>query len=849
MSKSVLVVESPAKAKTINKYLGKDFTVLASYGHVRQLVPKDGSVDTDDFSLKYELVGRNSRHVNAIVDALKSADNLYLATDPDREGEAISWHLYEILKNRRLLKDKHVARVVFNEVTQSAIKDAIAHSRNISMNLVDAQQARTALDYLMGFNLSPLLWRKVRPGLSAGRVQSPALRMICQREKEIEDFVQQEYWSIKANAEEKNQPFEAKLTVYQNDKLKQFDINNEKLAKSAVDNLMQAAQGELLVSSVEKKERKRNPAPPFITSTLQQEASRKLGFGAQRTMRVAQSLYEGVSIEGDSVGLITYMRTDSVSLAAEAVTSIRGFISSNYGDDYLPKSPRVFKTKSKNAQEAHEAIRPTTMRYSPDKLKGKIEHDLWRLYDLIWKRAVASQMIHATLDTVTVDLACGQAGMFRANGSTIRHPGFIALYQEGKDDSIDSDDSKMLPPLSKGQKVKLLDIIPQQHFTEPPPRYTEATLVKALEEYDIGRPSTYASIIQTLLNREYVLAENKRLYPTSIGKIVNLFLTKHFTKYVDYDFTANLEDELDAVARGEKDRIPVLKEFWEPFHETVEEKKDVPREEVMQARELGADPQTGKPVSVRYGRFGPFVQMGTKDDEEKPTFASLTADMKFDEVTLEDALALFQLPLNLGEYEGKPIEVNEGRYGPYVKYDDKYISIGKGSNPFEVDYERAVELIVEKQKADAPIAYYEDLPVQKGVGRFGPFIKWNGIFINVNKKYDFDNLSQADVEALIEEKKQKDKDKIIHHWQAEGITVQKARWGRFHVIKGKTKIELPKDYDVASLTLEKTKALIAEETAKKKSKKTTAKTTTKKSVAKKATTAKTKAKSSPKKTK
>lgn len=834
MSKSVLVVESPAKAKTINKYLGKDFTVLATYGHVRQLVPKDGSVDTEDFSLKYELVGRNSRHVNAIADALKSADNLYLATDPDREGEAISWHLLEILKNKKLLKDKHIARVVFNEVTKQAIIDAITNSRQVSMDLVDAQQARTALDYLMGFNLSPLLWRKVRPGLSAGRVQSPALRMICQREQEIEDFVRQEYWTIKANAEEKNQPFEAKLYSLQNEKLKQFDINNESKAKTAVTTLKQAANSKLSVISVEKKARKRNPSPPFITSTLQQEASRKLGFGAQRTMRLAQSLYEGVSIRGDNVGLITYMRTDSVSLANEAVTAIRDFIASHYGEDYVPKTPKVYKTKSKNAQEAHEAIRPTSMQYSPEQIKGKIEHDLWRLYDLIWKRAVASQMMHATLDTVTVDLDCGGEGVFRATGSTILHPGFIALYQEDLDDSNKTDDSKMLPAFNVGQQVSLYDIIPQQHFTEPPPRYTEASLVKALEDHDIGRPSTYASIIQTLFNREYVLAESKRLYPTSIGKIVNLFLTKHFTKYVDYDFTANLEDELDAVARGEKERIPLLKDFWQAFYAMVEEKKDVPREEVMQARELGIDPETGKPVSVRYGRFGPFVQLGTKDDEEKPSFASLTSDMKFDEVTLADALALFQLPLNLGEYEGKSVEVNEGRYGPYIKYDEKFISIGKGANPFEVDYEQAVELIVAKQKADAPIAHYQDLPVQKGVGRFGPYIKWNGIFINVNKKYDFDNLSESDVVELIEEKQRKDKEKIIHHWQAEGITVQKARWGRFHVIKGKTKIELPKEFDAAGLTLEKTNALIEAEKEKKKTatKKTTKSKTTKTSTTK-----------------
>lgn len=836
MSKNVLVVESPAKAKTINRYLGKDYIVLASYGHVRDLVPKDGAVDTDnDFTMNYEMVKRNAKHMKAIADALTDADTLYLATDPDREGEAISWHILEVLKKRKKLGGKKVARVVFNEITQTAVTSAIDNARDISMDMVNAQQARRALDFLVGFNLSPLLWRKVQPGLSAGRVQSPALRLICQREEEIDAFVSKEYWTIESQLNAENKTFESKLISFNKKKLKQFDITDALQSNDVVSTLKTAANGEMSVLSVDKKERKRHPSPPFITSTLQQEAARKLGFSATHTMRLAQKLYEGVRVGSETVGLITYMRTDSVSLSNEAIGQFRYFIEAEYGKDFVPKTPKRYKNKSKNAQEAHEAIRPTGIKYPPKFLKGKMDNDLWRLYDLVWKRAIASQMVHATMDTVAIEFDCGGAGVFKSTGSTIKHAGFIILYTEGRDDSNtdDATDSNILPAFAVGDKVKIVDIAGTQHFTEPPPRYSEASLVKVLEEYDIGRPSTYASIIQTLLNREYILSEQRRLYPTQMGKIVNHFLTQHFTRYVDYDFTAHLEDDLDAVSRGEKDWLPLLQEFWSAFSQTVEEKKDVPREEVMQARDLGIDPKSGKPVSVRYGRFGPFVQIGTKDDEEKPLFASLIGDMKFDELELDDALELFKLPLTLGEYEGKPVEVNEGRYGPYVKYDDKFISLGRGVNPLTVDFEHAVEVIVAKQKADAPIAEYEGMPVQKGVGRFGPFLKWNGIFINVNKKYDFDNLSQADVEKLIEEKKQKEIDKVIHNWEDVGIRVEKARWGRFNVIKGKTKVELAKDYDVQSLTPETAKALLD---AKKPAKKTTRKTAAKKTTAKKTTT-------------
>ena len=829
MTKNVLVVESPAKAKTINRYLGSDYVVLASYGHVRDLVPKDGAVDTEqDFFMHYEVVSRNAKHVKVIEDALSKAETLYLATDPDREGEAISWHILELLKKRKKIANKKIARVVFNEITQSAIKHAIDNSRDISMDMVNAQQARRALDFLVGFNLSPLLWRKVRPGLSAGRVQSPALRLICQREEEIEAFISKEYWTISAKLGESDQPFESKLIELDGKKLKQFDINDTIVANKVVAQLKQATKGSMTLKSIEKKERKRHPSPPFITSTLQQEAARKLGFGATRTMRLAQQLYEGVRAGSETVGLITYMRTDSVSLSNDAISQFRHFIEGEYGKDYVPETPKRYKTKSKNAQEAHEAIRPTGIKYPPKLLKGKMNNDLWRLYDLVWKRAIASQMVHATMDTVTLQFDCGGIGVFRSNGSTIKHHGFIILYTEGRDDSKTNDNKEnILPAFSKGEKVSVIDIAGIQHFTEPPPRYGEASLVKTLEEYDIGRPSTYASIIQTLLNREYVLSEQRRLYPTTIGKIVNLFLTKHFSRYVDYDFTANLEDELDAVSRGEKDWLPLMRNFWNDFSKNVEEKKDVSREEVMQAREIGTDPESGKPVSVRYGRYGPFVQIGTRDDEEKPKFASLTAEMKFDEVDLESALELFKLPLNLGEYEGHTVEVNEGRYGPYVKYDGKFISLGSGVNLLAIDYEQAVQAIVAKQKADAPIAEYENMPVQKGVGRFGPFLKWNGIFINVNKKYDFDNLSQSNIETLIKDKKKKEREKIIYDWEDAGIRVEKARWGRFNIIKGKTKIELAKDFDVQSLTPESTQKLIDAKKPKKTTKKSTRKTTKK----------------------
>ncbi|MDH3948482.1 MAG: type I DNA topoisomerase, partial [Gammaproteobacteria bacterium] len=610
MTKSLVIVESPAKAKTIKKYLGKGFNVLASYGHVRDLLPKEGAVDpAHDFDMKYQLIEKNEKHVDAIAKALKKVDNLYLATDPDREGEAISWHLYEILKERNLLKDKQVGRVAFNEITKRAVNEAVSNPRELSNDLIHAQLARRALDFLVGFNLSPLLWKKIRRGLSAGRVQSPALRLIVEREIEIENFKPREYWTIEAEVERDKQEFTAKLSQLKGNKLSQFSINNEKKARDAEQALKDAAEGKLIVKKVEKKKRKRNPTAPFTTSTLQQEASRKLGFTAKKTMSVAQQLYEGIDIGGETVGLITYMRTDSVSLAQEALDEIRTYIKDKYGADNLPSEPRIFKTKSKNAQEAHEAVRPTSVNHEPAAIKSHLSKDQNRLYELIWKRTVACQMIHATMDTVAVDLEAGAGNIFRANGSTLVSPGFMAVYQESIDDSKAKDDKeRLLPPMQEGETVKLLKILPEQHFTEPPPRYSEASLVKALEEHGIGRPSTYASIISTLQSREYVEMDKKRFIPTDVGRIVNKFLTEHFTQYVDYDFTAHLEDDLDAISRGEMDWKKTMQAFWKPFKKLVEDKdKSVDRKDVTHEQLDEKCPKCGGDLAIRLGRRGRFV--------------------------------------------------------------------------------------------------------------------------------------------------------------------------------------------------------------------------------------------------
>ncbi|RYU56867.1 type I DNA topoisomerase [Methylolobus aquaticus] len=609
MNQNLVIVESPAKARTIEKYLGKDFRVFASYGHVRDLVPKEGAVDTDhDFKMKYDLIEKNEKHVQAIVKALAKADALYLATDPDREGEAISWHLYEILKEKKVLKDQPVHRVVFHEITKRAITEAIEHPKALSLDLINAQQARRALDYLVGFKLSPLLWKKIRRGLSAGRVQSPALRMIVERELEIEAFKSQEYWTIEAALMAEAQPLGARLTHYRGEKQEQFSITNAEQAAAVRTDLLAQAQGFLTVAKVEERERKRNPAAPFTTSTLQQEAARKLGFTTRRTMTVAQQLYEGIDLGGESVGLISYMRTDSVTLAAEAIQEFRKLIAERYGADNVPDQPRIYKTKSKNAQEAHEAIRPTSVYRTPEAVKARLTPDQFKLYSLIWKRSVACQMVHATINTVAVDFACGEGNTFRATGSTVTNPGFMAVYLEGKDDAPSEEDENFLPALKVGQTLPLTDIVNEQHFTEPPPRYTEASLVKALEEYGIGRPSTYAAIISTLQQRHYVTLESKRFTPTDVGRIVNKFLTEHFTQYVDYNFTANLEDALDAVSRGEKNWVPLMREFWDPFKALIEDKdENLRRADVTHESLDEACPECGGQLSIRLGRNGRFI--------------------------------------------------------------------------------------------------------------------------------------------------------------------------------------------------------------------------------------------------
>jgi DNA topoisomerase-1 len=770
MAKNLLIVESPAKAKTINKYLGKDFHVLASYGHVRDLVPKEGAVATDrNFAMNYEVIERNEKHVDAIAKAAKVAESLYLATDLDREGEAISWHIAEILKERGLLEGRALHRVVFSEITPKAIKEAVANPRALSMDLVNAQQARRALDYLVGFNLSPVLWRKVQRGLSAGRVQSPALRMIAEREEEIEAFKAREYWTIEADCAHPDQAFKARLLKLDGKKFEQFDIVDADTAHAARDALKKAAAGRLVVSEVQSKERKRRPSPPFTTSTLQQEAARKLGFTTSRTMKIAQQLYEGVAIGDEGVvGLITYMRTDAVSLSDDAVSELRELIGRDFGPRALPEQPNVYKNKSKNAQEAHEAIRPTTAWHRPKDIAAYLGDEHRKLYELIWKRAVASQMQYATLNTVSVDLVCatewhGDAdtnvsiparNAFRASGTTVVDPGFLAVYEEGRDQKAaeDEDEGRKLPAMKVGEAVPLRDIAADQHFTEPPPRFSEASLVKTLEEYGIGRPSTYASIIQVLLNREYVILDARRFKPTDVGRAVAKFLAGHFAQYVDYDFTAKLEDELDAVSRGEEDWIPLLEKFWKPFKAQVDDKNEtVDRSEATGARELGTDPKTGKPVQVRLGRYGPFAQIGTKDDEDKPKFASLRTGQSMHTISLPEALELFKLPRNLGAGEdGEDITVGVGRFGPFVKYGTTYASLQPEDDPYTIELARAIELIRAKAEAAAN-RIIKDFGngIQVLNGRYGPYITDGEKNAKIPKDKEPSELTEAECAELI----------------------------------------------------------------------------------------------------
>jgi DNA topoisomerase-1 len=797
MSK-LLIVESPSKAKTLKKYLGKDFEVLASYGHVRDLIPKSGAVDPEhDFAMKYEVIDRNARHVDAIAKAVKASDAIYLATDPDREGEAISWHIAEILKSKKLLKDKLLKRVVFHEITKSAVQHAIEQPRDISMPLVNAQQARRALDYLVGFNLSPLLWKKIRRGLSAGRVQSPALRLIVEREQEIEAFKSQEYWTIHLQSRKNKQAFDAKLIQLDGSKVEQFTVTTHDQQAGIVGKLLAASAGKTTVLRVEKKQRSRSPAAPFTTSTLQQEAVRKLGFTTSRTMRIAQQLYEGINVgvEG-TVGLITYMRTDSFSIAAEAVMQIRDYIKGNFDAEYLPKSPIMYKTKAKNAQEAHEAIRPTDIRRTPDSLRNHLTPEQFRLYDMIWKRALACQMAPAKFDAVSVDLAVGSdANLFRATGQTMLFPGFIAVYMEGQDDAEEEDESK-LPALEVGEVLDLVKLWGDQHFTEPPPRYSEASLVKALEEFGIGRPSTYASIISTLQDREYVLLDNKRFKPTDVGRIVNKFLTEHFTKYVDYDFTANLENELDDIAEGERDWIPVLDEFWQGFNRQIADKSEVerPGTEVLEEAcpkcgkplskrlgkrgsfigctgypecdytrnldgdvpanneplNLGTDPESGKDILLLNGPYGPYLQVGQNGDDpkKKPKRVSIPKEIPLAGVNQDIALKLIALPREIGLHPetGKKITAGIGRFGPYLNHDGTFKSIPRSDSIFDIDLDRAVELLAQAKAKAAPLRELGEHPTEGGPiaiysGRFGPYVQHGKLNATLPKGLEVEEIT------------------------------------------------------------------------------------------------------------
>lgn len=826
MAKNLVIVESPAKAKTIEKFLGKEFTVASSFGHIADLPSKELGVDVEgDFAPKY-LVSKDKREVVKKLKTLASnAEMVWLASDEDREGEAIAWHLAETLK----LDKAKTKRIVFHEITKTAIQKAIQNPRGIDYDLVDAQQARRVLDRIVGYELSPVLWRKVKGGLSAGRVQSVSVRLIVEREREIQEFNAEAFYRIDAEfANHDGQRFKAKLP-------KQFKSKEEALAF-----LETNKAANFKVANLEKKPVKKSPAAPFTTSTLQQEASRKLGFSVSRTMSNAQRLYEA--------GLITYMRTDSVNLSNEAREGAKNEIIAAYGESY--SKPRNYTNKSKGAQEAHEAIRPTNFA----KATVGVERDQARLYELIWKRAIASQMSEAQLERTNVKIAAAQHNeMFTANGEVITFDGFLKVYLEGTDDE-DAEQEGMLPALKVNDPLHNLFITATERYTRPPYRFTEASLVKKLEELGIGRPSTYAPTISTIQNRGYIEkgsvegevrkysqlilkgevikdkalkekvgSDKGKLVPTDIGMIVTDFLVNHFETILDYNFTAKVEEDFDDIAEGKVDWSKMMKEFYKDFHPQVEDVQENADRESGE-RVLGTDPATGRQVSVRLGKFGPMVQIGTVDDEEKPLFASLSPEQQLTTITFEEAMDLFKLPKTLGTYEGEPVQVNNGRYGPYVKFGKKFISLAAGQDPLNVELDDAIELIKQKQKADAPIATYNGLPVQKGKGRFGPFIKWDNMFINVGKGYDWDNLSETDITTLIEDKIQKEKDKLIHHWEAEGIRVEKARWGRHHIIQGKTKVELAKTVDVSELSLAQAQAYLAEKAPKKK----TAKKTTKK---------------------
>ncbi|RYC51910.1 type I DNA topoisomerase [Flagellimonas olearia] len=822
MPKNLVIVESPAKAKTIERFLGKEFQVESSFGHIADLPSKELGVDVEnDFKPKYTVDKEKRALVKKLRDLAKKAETIWLASDEDREGEAISWHLAEELK----LDKEKTKRIVFNSITKSAIQKAIENPRDINYNLVNAQQARRVLDRLVGYELSPVLWKKIKPGLSAGRVQSVAVRLIVEREREIEGFTPEASFRIRADFKTANgSVFSSKLN-------KTFPTK-----EAAAIFLEQNIGADFSVANLDKKPAKKSPAPPFTTSTLQQEASRKLYFSVSRTMQVAQRLYEA--------GLITYMRTDSVNLSNEALSAAKEAIVQNYGENY--SQVRNFTGKSKGAQEAHEAVRPTDMKLQSPSL----ERDQAKLYELIWKRTLASQMSDAQLERTNVKIkANSHSEEFTANGEVVKFDGFLKVYLESTDEEdLTEEQEGMLPAMQVGEALQNVFISATERFTRAPYRYTEASLVKKLEELGIGRPSTYAPTISTIQNRGYVEkgtvegserkyvqlvleegdisekglsemvgSDKGKLVPTDIGMIVNDFLVDHFTKILDYNFTAQVEEDFDEIAAGEEDWQEMMKTFYKDFHPNVLEVEEN-AERASGERVLGTDPKTGRQVAARLGRFGPMVQIGTVDEEEKPLFASLLPDQSIGTITFEEAMELFELPRKLGEYKGEEIEANVGRYGPYVRFGKKFISLAQGESAFDVDLDRAIELIKEKEKADAPIANYEGKEVTKGTGRFGPFIKWDGMFINVNKKYDFDNLSQSDIEQLIEDKKKKEAEKLVQEWPEEKIRIEKARWGRHNIIKGRIKVELAKDVDATKISLEEAQALLEKKSPKKKAK-------------------------------
>ncbi|GAB5605077.1 type I DNA topoisomerase [Sideroxyarcus sp. TK5] len=883
MATNLLIVESPAKAKTLKKYLGKDFEVLASYGHVRDLVPKNGAVDVDNgYAMDYETIARNSKHVDAIAKAAAVADNIYLAPDPDREGEAIAWHIAELLKSKRALRSKNMQRVVFYEITQSAVREAITKPREISMPLVNAQQARRALDYLVGFNLSPLLWRKIRPGLSAGRVQSPALRLIVERELEIEKFKCQEYWSVHLDSQKNSIPFKAKLFQFQGKKLEQLSIGSQ-AEYDAIHAKLADAKLPPKVVRVEKKGKQRSPAAPFTTSTLQQEAVRKLGMTSERTMRTAQSLYEGVDIGGQTIGLITYMRTDSVNLANEAVAEIRQYIGDNFSAEYLPAKQPVYKSKAKNAQEAHEAIRPTSILRTPDSLRDHLNIDQLRLYEMIWKRTLACQMSPARFDTVSVDIRLSSDDtLFRASGQTLVFPGFIGVYMEDVDDAEEEDSAK-LPPLAEGDVLPIDKLYGEQHFTQPPPRYSEASLVKALEEYGIGRPSTYATIISTLQAREYATLDKKRFMPTDVGRVVIKFLNEHFTRYVDYGFTANLEDELDDISEGKRDWIPVLDEFWKGFNKLIVSKKDVdrPGTEVLEEacpkcgkplskrlgkrgsfigctgypecdytrslveedagearRELGHHPETNQIVLLLRGPYGPYVQLGEMEEgaKTKPKRVSWPKELPLENADLGSALKLLSLPREVGAHPetGKKVIVNIGRFGPYIGHDGKFKSIPKTDSIFDIGLERCVELLAQAKTGGAAVLRTlgehpdDKAPIEVCSGRYGPYVRHGKINATLPKDVTPEAVTLEEALEMIAAKAAKG---------GSGKTVKKAATKKAATNK-KTK-ETAEEKPAAkpkSTAKKATAKTAAEKPAVKKAstaKSTTAKTTAKKPTAKK----------------